>query len=125
MEIKLLPDTNAIVALLKENKKLKKATETADVIFISVISELEFKSFTNLSESDSNLFDSFASMIHVLDLESSNTILKNKIIQIRNTYRLKLPDAIIAASALMNNAILVTADNDFKKVRELELMSIK
>jgi predicted nucleic acid-binding protein len=45
-------------------------------------------------------------MIHVLDVESSNTSLKNKIIEIRNTYRLKLPDAIIAASALINNAIL-------------------
>jgi uncharacterized protein with PIN domain len=44
MEIKLLLDTSAIIALLKENKKLKKATETADAIFISVISELEFKS---------------------------------------------------------------------------------
>jgi predicted nucleic acid-binding protein len=90
-----------------------------------VISELEFKSFTNLSGSDSNLLDSFASMIHVLDVESSNTSLKNKIIEIRNTYRLKLPDAIIAASALINNAILVTADNDFKKVKELELILIK
>ena len=64
-------------------------------------------------------------MIHVLDVESSNTSLKNKIIEIRNTYRLKLPDAIIAASALINNAILVTADNDFKKVKELELILIK
>jgi tRNA(fMet)-specific endonuclease VapC len=61
----------------------------------------------------------------VFDLQSSNTTLKNKIIEIRNTYRLKLPDAIIAATAIINNAILVTADNDFKRVKELELMPIK
>ncbi|MGN6195754.1 MAG: PIN domain-containing protein [Ginsengibacter sp.] len=42
----------------------------------------------------------------------------------RNTYRLKLPDAIIAASAILNDAILVTADHDFKRIKELELMSI-
>lgn len=125
MEIKLLLDTNAIIALLKENEELKKATYTADAIFISVISELEFRSFTNLSESDRNLFDSFTSIVDVFDLQSSNTTLKNKIIEIRNTYRLKLPDAIIAATAIINNAILVTADNDFKRVKELELMPIK
>ena len=125
MEIKLLLDTNAIIALLKENEELKKATDTADAIFISVISELEFRSFTNLSESDRNLFDSFTSIVDVFDLQSSNTTLKNKIIEIRNTYRLKLPDAIIAATAIINNAIPVTADNDFKRVKELELMSIK
>jgi predicted nucleic acid-binding protein len=90
-----------------------------------VISELEFRSFTNLSESDRNLFDSFTSIVDVFDLQSSNTTLKNKIIEIRNTYRLKLPDAIIAATAIINNAILVTADNDFKRVKELELMPIK
>ena len=61
----------------------------------------------------------------MFDLQSSNTTLKNKIIEIRNTYRLKLPDAIIAATAIINNAILVTADNDFKRVKELELMPIK
>lgn len=101
MEVKLLLDTNAIIALLKENEELKKVTGTADAIFISIISELEFKSFTNLSESDRRLFDSFASMIDVYDLQSSNNTLKNKIIKLRNTYRLKLPDAIIAASAIM------------------------
>ena len=64
-------------------------------------------------------------MIDVYDLQSSNNTLKNKIIELRNTYRLKLPDAIIAASAIINNATLVTADSDFKKVKELQLMSIK
>jgi hypothetical protein len=93
--------------------------------FLFQFSELDFKSFTNLSKSDHELFDSFTSMINVFDLQSSNSTLNNKIIEIRNIYRLKLPDAIIAASAIINNAFLVTADSDFKRVKELELMSIK
>lgn len=125
MEVKLFLDTNAIIELLKENEELKKATETADAISISIISELEFKSFTNLSKSDRRLFDSFTSMINVFDLQSSNSTLKNKIIEIRNTYHLKLPDSIIAASAIINNATLVTADSDFKRVKELKIISIK
>ena len=50
--------------------------------------------------------------------------LSNKIIEIRNLYKLKLPDAIIAASAIVNNAVLPTADKGFRKIEELQLMII-
>ena len=43
----------------------------------------------------------------------------------RNQYRLKLPDAIIAASAIVNNIVLITADKGFKKVAELQLIIIE
>jgi hypothetical protein len=125
MGLKLLLDTNAIIALLNENIELVKATDAAEEIFISVVNELEFKSFSNLSQHDKELFDSFASMINVFDLRASDIILKNKIIEIRNTYRLKLPDAIIAATAIVNNIVLVTADGDFEKVKGLQLKIIE
>ncbi len=70
---------------------------------------------------DRELFDAFASGISVLDLHASNVTLTNKIIAIRNEYKLKLPDAIIAASAIVNDAILITADKAFKKVEGLQL----
>lgn len=82
------------------------AIDTADDIFISVINELEFKSFSNLSSHDIELLDAFVSVVNVLDLRTSNITLKNKIIEIRNAYRLKLPVAIIAESAIVNNAVL-------------------
>jgi tRNA(fMet)-specific endonuclease VapC len=125
MGIRLLLDTNSIIALLNENSKVIEATDTADDIFISVINELEFKSFSNLSLHDIELFDAFVSNITVLDLQASNITLKNKITEIRNGYRLRLPDAIIAASAIVNNAVLVTADTGFKKVVELQLRIIE
>lgn len=99
--------------------------DIADEVFISIINELEFKSFLNLSSHDKTLFDDFASMVNVLDLQASNIVLKNKIIEIRNKYRLKLPDAIVAASAIVHDALLVTADKDFKKVKGLQLKIIK
>lgn len=125
MEIKLLLDTNSIIALLNENAEVIDAIDTADDIFISIINELEFKSFSNLSLNDMKLFDAFVAGVTVLDLQASNITLKSKIIEIRNIYKLKLPDAIIAASAIVNNAVLVTADNGFKKVEELQLRIIE
>ena len=124
MGIRLLLDTNSIIALLNENAGVIDAIDTADDIFISIINELEFKSFSNLSLNDMKLFDAFVAGVTVLDLQASNITLKSKIIEIRNIYKLKLPDAIIAASAIINNAVLVTADKEFKKVEELQLRLI-
>lgn len=45
-------------------------------------------------------------MITVLDLKASDKALKNKIIEIRNIYKIKLPDAIVAATAIINDAEL-------------------
>ena len=125
MEIRLLLDTNSIIALLNENAEVINITDNADNIFISIINELEFKSFSNLSLNDVKLFDAFAAKVNVVDLQHSDTILKYKIAQIRNTYKLKLPDAIIAASAIVNNAVLITADKEFKKITELQLTIIE
>ena len=125
MAIKVFLDTNAIISLFKVNNSVVSEVNIADEIFISIINELEFKSFFNLTSNDKSLFDDFASMIIVLDLQPSNIVLKNKIIEIRNKYRLKLPDAIVAASAIVHDALLLTADKDFKKVKELQLKIIE
>jgi len=44
---------------------------------------------------------------------------------IRRKYNIKLPDAIIAATALENDMVLITADNGFEKIKELRLNLIK
>ncbi|MBK7636818.1 MAG: PIN domain-containing protein [Saprospiraceae bacterium] len=37
-------------------------------------------------------------------------------------YKFKFPDAIIAATAIINDAILVTKDKDFSKIQGLKLV---
>ena len=78
-----------------------------------------------MSLHDVELFDAFVTGVNVLDLQASDITLKNKTIEIRNAYKLKLPDAIIAASAIVNDAILVTADKEFKKIIGLQLRIIE
>ena len=124
MEVRLLIDTNSIIALFNKNAEVVAAIETADDIIISIINELEFKSFSNLTLNDMKLFDGFITKIKVLDLSDNDIQLKNKIIEIRNRYKLKLSDAIIAACAIVNNATLVTGDKEFKKVNGLQLIFI-
>lgn len=121
MAVKIFLDTNATIHLLKGNREVIEAIAGAENIQISVINELEFKSFSRLSLNDTKLFDDFASIITVLDLKASDMVLKNRIIEIRNAYNMKLPDAIVAASAIIYDAELVTADKGFRKVKEITL----
>jgi tRNA(fMet)-specific endonuclease VapC len=118
-----LLDTNAIVALLQGNSQLVQLLQNADWIGISVISQIEFLAFSGLNQADSQLFQQFCQRIEVINLASTDTVLIEKIIEIRQQFRLKLPDAIIAAMAIQNSASLVTADHEFAKVQFLTVIN--
>ncbi|MEI1374761.1 PIN domain-containing protein [Nostoc sp. UHCC 0926] len=53
---------------------------------------------------------------------AGDPVLIEQIIQLRQQYRLKLPDAIIAAMTLQATANLVTADREFAKVSTLAVI---
>lgn len=40
------------------------------------------------------------------------------------TYRIKLPDAGIAATAMMRNVPLITRDQQFRKIKEIKVLEI-
>ncbi|WP_341524714.1 PIN domain-containing protein [Nostoc sp. UHCC 0302] len=76
-----------------------------------------------MSESDRQLFEQFLKRIEVINLVGSNNLLIEQIIQIRLQYRLKLPDAIIASTALQVGASLVTTDRELTKVTTLTIIN--
>lgn len=54
-----------------------------------------------------------------------NSKLKDKTIEIRKKYIIKLPDAIIAATSIIYGIPLVTADKGFSRVEELDLILLE
>ena len=89
---------------------------------ISVINRIELLGFKNLNDSESEALSSFISHSDIFDLEE-NIILET--IQIRKKYSIKLPDAIIAASCLVNNCSLITNNiKDFDQITGLHLVKI-
>jgi len=60
---KYLLDTNAIIALLSGNDVLTNALKNASRIGVSIISVIEFYSFSRLTESDKTLFDTLLERI--------------------------------------------------------------
>ncbi len=118
-----LLDTNAVIALLQGNLDLAKLLGKANWVGISIITELEFLSFPALTLSDQKLFQKFLKRVEVIDLNQQNSALLIEVINLRRSKKLKLPDAIIAASTLEQSATLITTDIAFKKLSNLSVHS--
>ncbi|MFC2331374.1 MAG: type II toxin-antitoxin system VapC family toxin [Treponema sp.] len=88
---------------------------------MSIISTMELLSFSGMTETEGQSIRAFINDCKEIAL--SNEI-KEKTIEIRKKYRTKLPDAIIAASAIVNNLPLITADKGFNQIEELNLQVI-
>ena len=112
---RFLLDTNAIISLLGGNTKLNKLVSNADWLGISIVSQLEFLSYPRLDNNDELLFNRFKERISVVDLSVANIRVIETIIQIRKKKRAKLPDAIIAGTAIALDAVLLTADEKILK----------
>jgi tRNA(fMet)-specific endonuclease VapC len=115
-------DTNAIIALLQGNKQIYEYLQDAQWIGISIISQIEFLAFPNLPENDKEIFRQFLSRVNVIDLSSNQTDIIDLTIKLRQKYNLKLPDAVIAATAIQHNAKLITSDDHFAKIKELNIV---
>lgn len=121
--IRFLLDTNAITALLQGNQVLVEQLKTAEWVGISIINQIEFLANPALNEADKALFRMFLTRIEVLDLRKEDEVLLEKILTVRTKYRLKLPDAIIAATAILASATLVSSDEGFANIAKLKVAS--
>lgn len=117
--MKKVLDTNAILYLL--GGKLAQALPVGEY-FISVISEMELLSYPVLDESEQSKIRNFLSAVTVVDLTEE---VKTVAIGLRRQHLLKLPDAIVAATALSLGAQLVTNDAKLLRVPGLSSQRIK
>jgi tRNA(fMet)-specific endonuclease VapC len=123
--INVLVDTNIIGAVLSEKQFFKKIFKADTIVGISIITKFEFLANKGLSVKDRFLFEEYINTIEVYELTKNDLTLHNHIISIRKKYNLKLPDAIIAATALSNNATLISGEDIFSKIFNLKFQLIK
>jgi predicted nucleic acid-binding protein len=87
---------------------------------ISVISQIEILRFNDTPENEQVLADFVkAAAIHPL-----NDPVVRRTIALCKQHKIKLPDAVIAATALTEHFVLVTRNiGDFKNIADLELLN--
>ena len=112
--IDFLADTNALIYILNGNSCMTPFLQNE--LAFSVISELELLSFHGITSEEENNIRLF--LLNCKEIPLADEI-KEKTIEIRKKYKTKLPDAIVAASAIVNNLPLITADKGFNQIEEL------
>ena len=114
-----LLDTNAIIYLI--SGRLAASLPSGQYSF-SVISEIELLSYPALSTEDEQ---KISELLTLLDRVELTQVVRLEAIKLRKQKRLKLPDAIIAASAINRDATLFTNDQALHAISGLTVQSLK
>ena len=114
--MKLL-DSNIIIYSYQPNFSYLKPLVLDPENAISAISQLEILGFHSISISEETYCEYVFKVLQTFPID--NTIL-SKAIELRKTYKMKLGDSIIAATALLANIEIYTRNiNDFIKIPDL------
>lgn len=108
---KYLLDTNVVIGILKQHAATVALIEAHQLdinqVAISQITRMELLGFPGLPKEEERLILNFLENCRVLLIDES---IENKAIQLRRSGKCKLPDAVIAATALVNSLTLLTLD---------------
>jgi predicted nucleic acid-binding protein len=88
-------------------------------IAVSVISEIEILGCKGITPPEISVIQTLLDDCTILRLSDR---IKDVAIALKQKYAIKLPDAVIAATAICSNLPLVTADTDFKRIENLNLV---
>jgi len=117
-----LTDTNSVIDFL-----INKLPDKANLLIegvdskISVITRMELLAWSGASYKQTLILNEFIVASMVFALEEPVII---KAIDIRKVYKIKLPDAIISATALVNELAIITRNtNDFNHIEGLEVIN--
>lgn len=118
-------DTNSIIYFLQGYKELDTVFENIRkgkaIALISVITKIELLSFSDLTVREEIRIKELLDNLEVIEL--SDEIIEETV-KVRKQFKLKVPDAIIAASCLINKGILITRDHEgFRKVKNLKILN--
>ncbi len=113
-----LLDTNIVLYLLRGDDTLAELLYEKR-LYVSVITEMELLGFKGIGKKEETTIRDFIGQCKTVNIDED---IKEGTIAVRRHYGTKLPDSIIAATALYLDMPLVTADTGFYKVTELDLV---
>jgi predicted nucleic acid-binding protein len=119
-------DTNCLIYYFKGEEKvidliqnliLERAT-----IFISIITKVEVLAYPEITPGEEKTFLEMMKNMILIEFDDKLT---NLVVDLRRKHKIKLPDAIIAATSLYTNSTLITRNiKDFSKIKELNIFPI-
>jgi predicted nucleic acid-binding protein len=125
MAERFLIDTSAVIKYLNETLPVNGLSFIDKIVdhesIISFVTEIELQVWNPPDLDLLNIYQIFVSNSTIVGINDS---IIQETIRIRKSFKIKLPDALIAATAIVNNLKLIADnDKDFKKVPELEYIN--
>ncbi|QLE55556.1 type II toxin-antitoxin system VapC family toxin [Nostoc sp. TCL26-01] len=121
--MKYLYDTNIFIYYLADEPIVsawftEKFLNLHEILFSPII-RIELLSFAGLLKEEEQAIEDLLSQFNSVPLLQE---IENQTIKLKRNYKIKLPDAIIAATALYKDAFLVTRNvQDFQEIAELKI----
>jgi len=118
---KLLFDSNIIIYIAKRDLAPETFAHTGDTLFLSDVSFMETLGYAFSEDTEKQEIENLLSVLFRIPIDD---LVVQKVIEIRQSHRMKLPDAIIAATALVYECILVTRNvTDFSGLSGLTILN--
>lgn len=122
---RFLLDSNIIIYHLSDAPEIHQffssVNALTDKIFYSFVSGIELLGYHNLTSKEKS---EIASLLDTFSKVSLNDDIEATTIEIRQKKRIRIPDAIIAASAIYTGSVLVTRnEKDFKGISDLDILN--
>ena len=111
-------DTNIVLYLLSGDDTIADFLNDK-IVFLSFVTELELLGYKEISPEELSKVENLLADSTIIDINSE---IKKIVIELRRSYKIKLPDAIIAATSHYINIPFMTADNDLSKLSDLNIL---
>lgn len=124
MEVNILLDTNVLVYHVAGNPAATKFLEETIArrsFYLSILSMIEFLGWHGHTEEE---FAECKGLVELTTILPVSKEVADKAIELRRSKRIKLADAVIASTALVNNLQLVTRNvRDFSGIRDIKIIN--
>jgi len=114
----ILIDTNIVIYLLQGDDTIEGLLQGKQ-LYVSFITELELMGLLSATLKQEQ---QIADLLNECQVVALNNSIKARYKELKKAYKLKLADSIIAATALALDMPLMTADKQFKTIKELDLI---
>jgi predicted nucleic acid-binding protein len=115
---KYLLDTNAVLYILDGDETLISFLFEKE-LYLSIISEMELLSYKEITDKERQTLEEFLKEFIIINIDEK---IKRNTIEVKKTSGMKLPDSIIAATAITLKLPIITSDKHFKNVKHLNLV---
>jgi predicted nucleic acid-binding protein len=117
----IIIDTNIIIRHFSGDESCRDIINQK-LLLLSFITEIELLSWPDITPSERSFLNLFLQDCFVIGMTED---IKHTTIEIRKKYNLKIPDAVIAATAICKKLPLFSGDDIFNRVKELNFIHVQ